>query len=108
MAIVNIAEAVVKRSFYNDKGLEVAEQFKTRDGKEGEKKYTLFFDEPHSFQPGQTIKVSGLLSVRARIWERDDAEDIAIADVILNSPRVEIIGGADSPSPDVSEDDLPW
>lgn len=96
MAIVNIAEAIVRRSFYSDKGWEVAEQFKTRDGKDGEKKYTLFFDEPQSFQIGSKVKVSGLLSVKARIWVRDDAEDTAVADIVLNSPRVEVLGGGDS------------
>lgn len=108
MAIVSIAEAIVKRSFYNDKGLEIAEQFKTRDGKDGERKYTLFFDAPHSYKPGQKVKASGLLSVKARIWQREDAEDIAVADVVLNSPRVEVLGGTDGNSGRVADDDLPW
>lgn len=94
MAIVNIAEAVVKRSFYDGKGVEVAEQFKSREGKDMEKKYTLFFDEAQSFATGTKVKVSGLLSVKARIWVRDDAEDTAVADIVLNSPRVEVLGGA--------------
>lgn len=103
MAIVNIAEATVKRSFWNDKGLEIAETFKTREGKDAEKKYTLFFDEPHGYTPGQKVKASGLLQVKARIWVRDDAEDTAVADIILNSPRVEVIGGSSE-----GEGDLPW
>lgn len=96
MAYVNIAEAVVKRSFYGDKGLEIAEQFQTRDGKDAEKKYTLFFDNPHNYKPGQKIKASGLLSVKARIWVRDDAEDVAVADIVLNSPNVEVLESASS------------
>lgn len=99
MAYVNIAEAVVKRSFYGDKGLEIAEQFKTRDGKDGEKKYTLFFDNPHSFKPGQKVKASGLLSVKARIWVRDDAEDVAMADIILNNPNVEVLDSEGDENP---------
>lgn len=100
MATVYIKEAIVKRSFYNDKGLEIAEQFKTRDGKDAEKKYTLFFDEAQSFAPGTKVNASGLLSVKARIWVRDDAEDTAVADIVLNNPKVEVVGG--------STDDNPW
>lgn len=103
MAIVSIAEAVVKRSFYDGKGVEVAEQFKSRDGKDMEKIYSLFFDEPQSFAPGTRVKVSGLLSVKASIWVRDDADDTAVAKINLNSPRVEVLGGAS-----VDEDEAPF
>ena len=100
MAILSWKEVTVKRVFYNGLGAEFVETFQTRSGEQGEKKYSAFFEEPHGLSEGQVGNVSGLLSVKARLWERDGEPPVPMADIVLNSPRFEAAeGGGDSDSP---------
>ena len=95
MAIISLKNVTVKRVFYNGLGAEFVEAFQTRSGEQGEKKYSAFFDEPHGLSEGQVGNVSGLLSVKARLWERDGEPPVPMADIVLNSPRFEASSGAD-------------
>ena len=95
MAILSLKNVTVKRVFYNGLGAEFVEAFQTRSGEQGEKKYSAFFDEPHGLSEGQVGNVSGLLSVKARLWERDGEPPVPMADIVLNSPRFEASSGAD-------------
>ena len=95
MAIISLKNVTVKRVFYNGLGAEFVEAFQTRSGEQGEKKYSAFFDEPHGLSEGQVGNVSGLLSVKARLWERDGEPPVPMADIVLNSPQFEASSGAD-------------
>ena len=95
MAIISLKNVTVKRVFYNGLGAEFVEAFQTRSGEQGEKKYSAFFDTPHGLSEGQVGNVSGLLSVKARLWERDGEPPVPMADIVLNSPRFEASSGAD-------------
>ena len=99
MAILSLKDVTVKRVFYNGLGAEFVETFQTRSGEQGEKKYSAFFEEPHGLSEGQVGNVSGLLSVKARLWERDGEPPVPMADIVLNSPRFEAAegGGGDTP-----------
>lgn len=94
MAIVSLKDVKVKRVFYNGLGAEFVESFQTRDGETAEKKYSAFFESPHGLSEGDVGNVSGLLSVKARLWEREGADAIPVADIVLNSPRFEATGGS--------------
>jgi hypothetical protein len=98
LAIVNLKDVKVKRVFYNGLGAEFVETFQTREGETAEKKYSAFFDAPHGLSEGDVGNVSGLLSVKARLWERDGEAPVPVADIVLNSPRFEASGDAD-PTP---------
>lgn len=95
MAIVSLKDVKVKRVFYNGLGAEFVETFQTREGQTVEKKYSAFFDAPHGLNEGDTGNVSGLLSVKARLWEREGEPAVPMADIVLNSPRFEATGGSD-------------
>ena len=95
MAILSLKNVTVKRVFYNGLGAEFVETFQTRSGEQGEKKYSAFFEEPHGLSEGQVGNVSGLLSVKARLWERDGGPPVPMADIVLNSPQFEASGGGD-------------
>jgi hypothetical protein len=98
MAIINLKDVKVKRVFYNGLGAEFVESFQTRDGETAEKKYSAFFDAPHGLSEGDVGNVSGLLSVKARLWERDGEPPVPVADIVLNSPRFEAsAAGEDTP-----------
>lgn len=89
MAITNIRNATVTRVFYNGLGAEFTETFTKRDGTEGSTKYSAFFEEPHGLNGGEVGNVSGLTSVKARIWTPENGEPVAIGDIVLNSARFE-------------------
>lgn len=85
IAIVN---GKVNRVFFEGKGASVVETFQKRDGTEGNSYYTAFFDAPHGLEEGAEGKFSGLLSVKAREYEKD-GEIKHTADAVLNSARFE-------------------
>lgn len=93
MAILSLKDVRVGRIFYNGLGAEFVESFERNDGTPGEKKYSAFFDTPHGLSEGQVGNVSGLLSVKARLWERDGEPPVPMADIVLNSPRFEAVDG---------------
>ncbi len=95
MAILSLKNVTVKRVFYSGLGAEFVESFERNDGTPGEKKYSAFFDTPHGLSEGQVGNVSGFLSVKARLWERDGEPPVPMADIVLNSPRFEASGGGD-------------
>lgn len=103
MAIISLKDVKVKRVFYNGLGAEFVESFTTRDGETAEKKYSAFFEAPHGLNEGDTGNVSGLLSVKARLWERDGEAPVPMADIVLNSPRFEATEGGGS-----TEDSSPF
>lgn len=97
MAIVNLKDVSVKRVFYNGLGAEFVETFQTQSGETAEKKYSAFFEQPHGLSVGDRGNVSGLLSVKARLWERDGEAPVPMADIVLNSPRFEASGYEETP-----------
>lgn len=96
IAIVN---GEISRVFFNGQGASVVEKFQKRDGTEGAKYYTAFFDEPHGLEEGSVGKFSGLLSTKIREYEKD-GETRQSFDVILNSARYE----PTESSPQISDD----
>lgn len=95
MAIVSLKDVKVGRVFFDGKGAEFVESFTKQDGTEASKKYSAFFDSAHGLSVGDTGNVSGLLSVKARLWEREGEAAVPVADIVLNSPRFEATGGSD-------------
>lgn len=112
MAYINLQDVFATRSFFDGKGLEVEERFTRRDNTEGTTRYSVFFDQPHGIAAGSKIaKLGGVAGVKARIWQRDDAEDMAIGTITINSPKVEgVTGGGASASSDnpFGSDDTPF
>ena len=87
MALTYLKSVEATRVFYNGLGVEFTETFTKRDGTEGKTKYSAFFDADPGITVGTVGDVSGLTSVKARIWTPDDGEPRAIGDIVLNSAR---------------------
>lgn len=105
MAIISLKDVKVGRVFFDGKGAEFVESFTKQDGTEASKKYSAFFDSAHGLSVGDTGNVSGLLSVKARLWEREGEAAVPVADIVLNSPRFEATGGG---NPQDYSDDTPF
>lgn len=98
MAILNIRNAEVTRTFYNGLGAGLKETFTLRSGEEGARYYSAFFEEPHGLSEGDKGDVSGLFSAKVNEYTTKDGETKQGVDVTLNSARF-------SPSDDQPEDD---
>lgn len=96
-----IVNAEVTRTFYNGLGAGLKETFKLRDGGEGAKYYSAFFDSPHGLNVGDSGKFSGLFSAKVRDYEKQDGSTGQSVDVTLNNAKAEDIssGGGDADSP---------
>lgn len=102
MAIINIRNAEVTRTFYNGKGAGLKETFKLRDGSEGARYYSAFFDEEHGLSEGDRGNFSGLLGTKVSTYEKDGETKYGV-DVTLNSARFEAGDGGST-----SDDEAPF
>lgn len=98
MAILNIRNAEVARTFYNGLGASFKETFTLRNGEEGARYYSAFFDEPHGLSEGQRGDVSGLFGAKVNEYTTKDGETKHSVDVTLNNARF-------SPAEDSGDDD---
>ena len=86
MAKIQISNATVDR-LISDKGLAVSTSFTRKDGEPGKEKFTVWAD-PTGYQVGDTINVTGNLSVRVDEFEGDNGL-VRYAQVNVNQPQVE-------------------
>jgi hypothetical protein len=90
VAIVSLKNVQVSRLFYGDKGVELVERY-TAQGKEVEKKYTAWFDQPQTVAVGSIVDVSGMLKVEVKEFQPSDKpEPVRYAQISLNSPRMTV------------------
>ena len=107
MAYISLQNVFAVSSFWNDKGLEVEERFPRKDGTEGKTKYSVFFDQPHGIANGSKIeKLGGIAGVKARIYDPEDGEARAVADITINNPKVEGVSGGAPSAPATPAADL--
>ena len=88
MAKIQIGNATVDR-LISDKGLAVSTTFTRKDGELGKEKFTVWTD-PSGYQVGDTVNVTGNLSVRVDEFEGDNGL-VRYAQINVNQPQVEKI-----------------
>lgn len=71
MAKIEVS-GTVTRLFFNDKGVEVSEQGKDKDGKTIVRKFAAWFDQPVNFREGATGTFTGNLSATLDRWTNPD------------------------------------
>lgn len=103
MAILNIRNAEVTRTFYNGLGAGLKETFTLRSGEEGARYFSAFFEEPHGLSEGDKGDVSGLFSAKVNEYQTKEGETKHGVDVTLNSARFSPAEGSDS-----GDGDLPF
>ena len=96
MAIINLRNVEVTRTFWGGKGAGLKEAFRKNDGTEGARYYSAFFDEEHGLSEGDRGNFSGLLGTKVSTYEKDGETKYGV-DVTLNSARFEAAdSGSDS------------
>jgi hypothetical protein len=83
----------VERVFHNGAGATVIEPFTTKDGKERNNRYTVWFQEAHGLTIGEVVEISGLHSVVVEEWTGDDGVVRHSAKVNINFPQVKKAAG---------------
>ena len=89
MAIIKIQNAVIERVFSGGKGFAVAETYQTRDGEQGKKPFTLWFDEPQSLSVGDKGNFSGLYSDKIESFTGREGNEVQTIRRNLNSARLD-------------------
>ena len=101
MAIINLRNAEVTRTFWGGKGAGLKESFRKQDGTEGAAYYSAFFDEEHGLSEGDRGNFSGLLGTKVSTYEKDGETKYGV-DVTLNSARFEAGDGGSASDDDDS------
>lgn len=71
MAKITVNGAV-GRIFYENKGVEVIESYKSQSGELKTRKYTAWFDQPQNLSQGQSGVFEGNLSATIEAWKNPD------------------------------------
>jgi hypothetical protein len=89
MAKVSIENAMVERVFWEGKGAAVVEKY-TVQGQERNRRWSLFFDEPHGLQEGVVLSVQGLFSDKPEAYEKKDGTTGVSSNLTVNKPVIQI------------------
>lgn len=88
MAFTEI-EGTITRTFYQGKGAELTETFKTREGSEGKKVWSMWFKSPHGLAEGDSGKFRGSHADKVDEWEKDGEKRHTIKRSINNAISIE-------------------
>jgi len=64
----------INRLFYENKGVEVVESYKTKTGDEKERRFTVWLNQPTTMQVGDEVSVKGLFSAEVDEWTGKDGQ----------------------------------
>jgi hypothetical protein len=95
MATIEVKGEVVGLVF-NNKGVQILETFKSKDGEKRDARYTAWLDEPtSSLQVGQRVSARGLLSASIGNYKNKDGEDKTVVNLSINFATIKVEGAAE-------------
>ena len=95
MATIEVKGEVVGLVF-NNKGVQILETFKSKDGEKRDARYTAWLDEPtSSLQVGQKVSARGLLSASIGNYKNKDGEDKTVVNLSINFATIKVEGAAE-------------
>jgi hypothetical protein len=113
MAKVTV-DGVVKRQFFNLKGVEIAEQIKGQDNKTFERKFTLWLADPKELSLGSTITATGNLVAKIDKWVNQDGspklnnEGVQGQSIVLAVNDAVVTGGQVAAAQVYPADEMPF
>lgn len=106
MATVEVKGEVAGLVFQN-KGVQIIETYKSKDGEKREARYTAWLDAPTTtLQPGQKVTARGLLSASIGNYKNKDGEDKTVVNLSINFATITVEG--DSPIFTPTHGDAPF
>lgn len=97
MAQIEVKGEVVGLVFQN-KGVQIVESYKSKDGEKREARYTAWLDAPTStIQVGQKVSARGLLGASIGNYTNKDGEEKTVVNLSINFATVTVDGNNDAP-----------
>lgn len=93
MAKVEVNGEVVGIVFEN-KGVQIAEAYTSKDGKRRETRFTAWLDAPTNLEIGQKVTAKGLLSASTREYQSKDGETKTALNLNINFASVTVDGAS--------------
>lgn len=75
---------------YQNKGVQILETYKTKDGETKVARYTAWLDEPTNIAPGTKVKAKGLLSTAIGNFKDKEGNDKSVVNVSINFASITI------------------
>lgn len=108
MATIEVKGEIVGLVFQN-KGVQILETFKSKDGEKRDARYTAWLDAPTtSLQVGQKVSARGLLSASIGNYKNKDGEDKTVVNLSINFATIKLDGSEAPAFAPTHEDALPF
>ena len=108
MATVEVKGEIVGLVF-NNKGVQILETFKSKDGEKRDARYTAWLDSPtNSLQVGQKVSARGLLSASIGNYKNKEGEDKTVVNLSINFATIKLDGSEAPAFAPTHEEALPF
>ena len=108
MATIEVKGEIVGLVFQN-KGVQILETFKSKDGEKRDARYTAWLDAPtNSLQVGQKVSARGLLSASIGNYKNKEGEDKTVVNLSINFATIKLDGSEAPGMVPTHEDALPF
>ena len=108
MATIEVKGEIVGLVFQN-KGVQILETFKSKDGEKRDARYTAWLDAPTTtLQVGQKVSARGLLSASIGNYKNKEGEDKTVVNLSINFATIKLDGSEAPTFAPTHEDALPF
>jgi hypothetical protein len=108
MATVEVKGEIVGLVFGN-KGVQILETFKSKDGEKRDARFTAWLDTPTStLQVGQKVSARGLLSAAIGNYKNKEGEDKTVVNLSINFATIKLDASEAPGMVPTHEDALPF
>lgn len=108
MATIEVKGEVVGLVFGN-KGVQILETFKSKDGEKRDARYTAWLDAPtSSIQVGQKVSARGLLSASIGNYKNKEGEEKTVVNLSINFATIKLDGQSEAPIFTPTHEELPF
>ena len=108
MATIEVKGEIVGLVFQN-KGVQILETFKSKDGEKRDARYTAWLDAPTTtLQVGQKVSARGLLSASIGNYKNKEGEDKTVVNLSINFATIKLDGSEAPAFAPTHEDALPF
>ena len=108
MATIEVKGEIVGLVFQN-KGVQILETFKSKDGEKRDARYTAWLDSPTtSLQVGQKVSARGLLSASIGNYKNKEGEEKTVVNLSINFATIKLDGSEAPAMTATHEEALPF
>ena len=108
MATIEVKGEIVGLVF-NNKGVQILETFKSKDGEKRDARYTAWLDSPtSSLQVGQKVSARGLLSASIGNYTNKEGEEKTVVNLSVNFATIKLDGSEAPAMVQTHEEPLPF